>query len=261
MKNWIVATLVLSLPAVARAADPAPSATATPAPAATVTATPAATATPLPTQPPPPETSGAASAVGTGGSFSKNEAPRQSHREEAPASFGLFGGLDLGFHHPDGTYYGGDLQNGFAFNLRLGWRFGRFFSLETGIYEGLTKVKNGGPSGGIAEIGTIDARWWFASGSAVEPNLLLGYTLASGVSLKQSGVSETLAGGSTNLGAGVRWTIAPQVFMNFDYRHMFIRFTKENISGAGAGLDGTYSLPRQYHGDDDAFLVGGGIQF
>lgn len=176
---------------------------------------------------------------------------------------GLYGALDVGYHNPDGTVYGGNLQGGFAFNLRGGYRFDRWFALETGIFEGLSRRKGAGSSdlSAVAEIVTLDGRFYPLRPGRFEPNLLLGYTVAAGASSKSGSATQTLAGHSTNLGLGVRVNLDRHFFVDADYRHMFMRFTRVRYSGFGPGIDGTFKTPKEYHGDDDAFLFGGGLQF
>ena len=179
---------------------------------------------------------------------------------EVPGRHGIFLGAQFGYHTPDGTFYGGNFSPGFALNLHGGYRFGEHFSLETGIYEGLGHVKGvSGSTAGVAELLSVDSRFYLPVGS-IEPNALLGYTYAAGAVAKANGVTDTFAGPSWNAGLGLRFNVDRNFFFDLDWRHMFIRFTKVRISGSGAG-DGTFSTPRQYHGDDDAFLLGGGLQF
>ena len=178
---------------------------------------------------------------------------------EVVGRHGIFVGAQFGYHTPDGTFYGGNLAPGFALNLHGGYRFGDHFSLETGIYEGLSHLKGvSGSQAGIAEILSVDGRFFLPVGS-IEPNALLGYTYAAGASARANGVTQTFAGQSWNAGLGFRFNVDRNFFFDLDWRHMFIRLTKEKVTGGP--LEGTYSLPRQYHGDDDAFLLGGGLQF
>jgi hypothetical protein len=201
----------------------------------------------------------------SGTAFAQEPAPTPAARVD---NQGVYLHTDFGFHTPDGTFYNSQFENGFALNLAVGYRF-RMFALETGIYEGLSHLKGtGGGNAGVVELLSIDGRWFFlppSMGGMIEPNLLLGYCAGAGATAQGDDgtggtITQTMTGYSTNVGIGARVNLHRHFFLDADVRKMFIRFTRGKIDDAGTVIV-SGSTSRQLHGDDTAFLFGGGVQF
>lgn len=234
------------------AASPAPTA-ATPSPAESPAPPPDESPAPYPADSPMPLPSPAPS-------------PRAAMRPHVyrPLKVGAYGGFQVGYQSPTGSFYQGTLSDGGALGWHFGWRFSNHVALESGVFAGASRIKGGGLSdaGGIYEAFPINLRLFFLNPNNFEPCVLVGYDFFAGAGEQVGNVDFTFQGYATNVGAGFRYDVGRHLYFNVDYTHMFIRLVHAHEAGnSDPSQNGSFSLPRQEHGDDDAVMIGGGLQW
>jgi hypothetical protein len=178
---------------------------------------------------------------------------------QSSSSGGIVIGIDGGYAMPRGHEYNGQFEEGLnALHGFAGFRLGQSLEIAASFVDVQSKIK-GSDARGLTRVYSLDGRFFVPVAGIVEPNLVLGYAPVADLHYDTGAGKATEHGYSVNVGAGVRVSLAPQIFLTADFRHMFIRHTRGDVKNGAITVSGKFDHERK--GDIGLLLVGGGFQF